>query len=58
MQITNETKIIVDTTNDDVVAGFSTIWSNNSTIKDKITYEIRNETGVLQTGDWKVWGNC
>ena len=55
--ITNETKIIVDTTNDDVVAGFSTIWSNNSTIKDKITYEIRNETGVLQTGDWKVWGN-
>ncbi|MCG2825465.1 MAG: integrin alpha, partial [Thermoplasmatales archaeon] len=55
--LTNETKITVDTSNGDTVAGFSTIWSYNSTIKDIITYEIRNETGVLQEGDWKVWGN-
>ncbi|MCG2826189.1 MAG: hypothetical protein L6265_06320, partial [Thermoplasmatales archaeon] len=55
--VTDEAKIIVDTTNDDVVAGFSTIWSYNSTIKDKITYEIMNETGILQEGSWKLWGN-
>ncbi|MCG2825140.1 MAG: hypothetical protein L6265_00955, partial [Thermoplasmatales archaeon] len=29
----------------------------NSTIKDKITYEIMNETGILQEGSWKLWGN-
>ncbi|MCG2825605.1 MAG: hypothetical protein L6265_03300, partial [Thermoplasmatales archaeon] len=55
--LTNETKITVDTTNGDTVGSFATIWSNNSTIKKKITYEILNETGVLQTGDWKLWGN-
>jgi subtilisin-like proprotein convertase family protein len=55
--VTNETKITV--TSPDSVNTFSTIWSYNSTIIEPpvINYTIRNETGVLQEGVWKLWGN-